>query len=120
MVDKIGVKIKRGTYKRFFRLILEIPGELPKAFASLHQNCPNPFNPTTNIKYGLPVSGRVVIKVYDVIGQEIATLSDGVQEAGYKAVEWIACKYPSGVYMCRMNTYAEVKSVSFLKKLVLV
>jgi hypothetical protein len=61
--------------------------ELPKAYA-LEQNYPNPFNPTTSIKYALPVDALVELKIYDELGQEVATLVNEVQNAGYKTVEW--------------------------------
>ena len=51
-------------------------------------NIPNPFNPATNIKYELLVSGKVEIIIYDIMGRKVRTLYDGVQEAGLKSVLW--------------------------------
>jgi flagellar hook assembly protein FlgD len=60
------------------------------------------------------------MKVYNMLGQEVVTLVDGMQNAGYKSVEWNASQYPSGVYIYRLNAEAEGKVISFVKKLVLV
>lgn len=75
------------------------------AFA-LDQNYPNPFNPSTIIAFQLPVRARVRLKVYDVLGKEVAQLVDETEDAGYKTVEWRAGTAPSGVYFYRieMNT----------------
>ncbi len=81
----------------------EEPGALPKVFA-LGQNYPNPFNPTTVISYQLPVVSNVKLVVYDVLGREVATVMEGVQEPGYKSVEWNANGVASGVYLYRLTT----------------
>jgi len=89
--------------------------ELPKEFA-LHQNYPNPFNPTTKIKYDLPSDSRVTIKIYNLIGQEVAPLIDEEQGAGYKSVEWNAANLASGVYLCRIEaTSVTDPSKTFMK-----
>ncbi len=92
--------------------------ELPKEFA-LHQNYPNPFNPLTIINYQLPIANWVTLKVYNVLGQEVATLVDEMQDAGYKSVEWNANNFSSSVYFYRLTTKSEVKSFVAVKKLLL-
>lgn len=75
---------------------------VPKAFV-LHQNYPNPFNPTTTISYQLPTGGHVTLKVFDVLGREVATLVDEVQVLGFKSVKFNADGFASGVYMYRLQ-----------------
>lgn len=84
---------------------------------SLAQNYPNPFNPATRIDYTLPASGRVTIKVYDILGQEVASLVDGVQEAGFKSVEWDAAAMPSGMYLYRITAggFSQAKKMLLLR-----
>ncbi len=78
-------------------------GELPKDYL-LHQNYPNPFNPVTRISFDLPVRSGVRLTVYNVAGQKVATLVDGVCRAGRHTVEWAAGEAASGVYLYRLET----------------
>jgi photosystem II stability/assembly factor-like uncharacterized protein len=77
-------------------------GGLPDAF-ELNQNYPNPFNPTTVISYQLPSVSHVTLRIYDVLGREIATLVNEKQIAGAHAVDFNAGNFPSGVYFCRIT-----------------
>lgn len=81
----------------------------------LMQNYPNPFNPTTRIQFVLPQSMNVTLKVYDVMGKEIATLLDGKANAGLNTVEFNASNLGSGVYFYKLNA----GSYSSTKKMVL-
>lgn len=80
-----------------------LDGELaPKSFA-LKQNFPNPFNPQTQIEYSIPAAGKVTLKIYDMLGREVATLVDGHAEAGiYKSV-WNAKNFGSGTYFYKLH-----------------
>jgi len=75
---------------------------LPSAFG-LEQNFPNPFNPSTSIRYLLPADSRVVLKVYNLLGQVVATLVNGLQTAGTKEARWDAGSFSSGIYFYRME-----------------
>ncbi|GJQ42273.1 MAG: T9SS type A sorting domain-containing protein [Ignavibacteriota bacterium] len=84
---------------------------------ALEQNYPNPFNPTTTIKYQLPESGNVSIKVYDILGNEVANLVDGYMETGKYEVDFNASSLASGVYIYRLNVndFVNVKKMILLK-----
>ena len=70
---------------------------------SLAQNYPNPFNPTTTIKYTLQFSGRVTLKVYDILGKEVATLVNEEKPAGSYSVVFDAGKLASGIYFYKLQ-----------------
>lgn len=86
---------------------IERSPEVPGAFA-LEQNYPNPFNPSTTIEFGLKRSGHVNVSVFNALGQRVATLADGVEQAGTYRVEWDATGVPSGVYLYQMEVDGEV------------
>lgn len=81
---------------------VEDEGTLPTEFA-LEQNYPNPFNPNTVISYRLPVIGFVTLKVYDVLGNEVATLVNEEKQSGVYVVEFNAAALPSGVYFYQLK-----------------
>lgn len=70
----------------------------------LHQNYPNPFNSATRIDFSLPRSGFVTLKVFNMIGREVATLVNGERSAGHHNVLWEAGELPTGVYFCRLQS----------------
>jgi M6 family metalloprotease-like protein len=74
---------------------------------TVHSNIPNPFNPSTTIHYYLPESGKVRAEVYNVLGQRVATLVDGYQDAGEKYIPWDAETLPSGIYLLRVQAGSE-------------
>ena len=89
---------------------------LPPTTFALNQNYPNPFNPTTAISYKLSALSRVTLKVYDVLGREVATLvNDEVQQAGTHEVRFDASRLPSGVYFYTVR----FGGMSLTKKMVL-
>jgi hypothetical protein len=89
---------------------------VPKSFA-LFQNHPNPFNPVTKIRYQVPVQSEISLRVYNVLGMEVAILADGMINAGTHEAEWDASGFPSGVYFYRLGTgqHTEVKKMILTK-----
>ena len=81
----------------------------------LHQNYPNPFNPATTITYHIPQAAHVTLKVYDVLGSEVATAVDETQEAGFHQSLFSAREHSlaSGVYFYRLSAgaYTETKQM---------
>lgn len=92
------------------------PPGLPATFG-LSQNYPNPFNPSTIIRYQLPIQTHVTLKLYDVLGREVATLVDERQDAGYQTIQWSAADLPSGVYFYRLaaRDFVETRKLVLLK-----
>ena len=81
---------------------MEDDNELPLKYA-ITQNYPNPFNPSTTIKYALPFESLVDITIYNMIGQKIKELNEGIREAGYHNVTWQPKGLSSGVYFYSIN-----------------
>jgi hypothetical protein len=73
---------------------------------ALFQNYPNPFNPSTTINYSVPELSNVVIKVFDILGNEIETLVNDEKPAGIYEITWYADNLPSGIYFYRLQVYA--------------
>ncbi|HOM66186.1 MAG TPA: T9SS type A sorting domain-containing protein [Ignavibacteriales bacterium] len=110
---------KDATEKINKKLLLSIE-QVPETF-KLEQNYPNPFNPVTTIKYQLPVKSNVEIKIYNILGQEIATLINQEQNAGYHTVIFDANQYrgglASGVYFYRIvaGKFVQTKKMLLIK-----
>ena len=83
----------------------------------LSQNYPNPFNPSTKIKYSIPQSSNVIIKVFDVLGNEIETIVNEEKSAGEYEVEFNAVNLPSGIYFYKLHAgnFVETKKMILLK-----
>jgi arabinoxylan arabinofuranohydrolase len=94
----------------------EIKSGLP-AEMELYRNTPNPFNPTTIIRYALPEKHYISIRVYDLLGREIATLIDGIEEAGYYSVPFDGSRLSSGLYFVQLRSanFIETKKMMMLK-----
>jgi len=92
------------------------PNALPASFA-LSQNYPNPFNPSTVISYQLPVTSQISLKVYDVLGREVATLVSERKAAGNYSVTFDASKFSSGVYFYKLQAgnFVQTKKMLLVK-----
>jgi hypothetical protein len=91
-------------------------GLIPEDF-NLHSIYPNPFNPVTNIIYGLPEHVNVQIIVYDLSGMQVETLMNGFQAPGYHSVNWNADNHPSGVYFVKIvaGDYISTRKLMLVK-----
>jgi hypothetical protein len=89
---------------------------------TLHQNSPNPFNPSTRISFDLPASSHVKLDIFNMLGRHVVTLVDGIREAGAYSVTWDGTtstgdKAASGIYFYRLKTdeFTETKKMMMLK-----
>jgi hypothetical protein len=84
---------------------------------SLLQNYPNPFNPVTTIKFDLPTDNFVTLKIYDMLGREVATLVDNKLSAGTHSLNWNASQFSSGIYFYRLTAgdFKDVKRMILIK-----
>ncbi len=82
--------------------VKQISGLIPNNF-SLNQNYPNPFNPETIIKYQLPAGNFVSLKIYNLLGKEVASLVNEKQNVGSYSASWNAANYPSGTYFYKLE-----------------
>jgi len=105
--------------------VIAQPEALPTEFALL-QNFPNPFRQSTVIRYALPEASTVSLKVFNIFGQEVATLASGTMSPGYHSMEWKARDHsdrpvPAGMYFYRMDATG-LKTGTFhqLRKMVLI
>jgi hypothetical protein len=91
-------------------------GNLPERFV-LEQNYPNPFNPSTTIQYALPIRSHVTLTVFNTLGERVATLVQGEEEAGNYEVQFKASNLASGVYFYRLQTgsYVDTKKLLLIR-----
>jgi hypothetical protein len=95
---------------------LTLDQTLPLDFA-LGQNHPNPFNPATQIRYALPQSGQIRLAIYNTLGQQVAQLFNGHQEAGIHVIRWNAENVASGIYYYRLEAdgFSDTRKMMLLK-----
>ena len=115
----VGLKTTTHVWKRALSEITEVrevSSTVPQTF-SLTQNYPNPFNPTTKIRFGIPRSGLTSLKVFDVLGREVATLINESLHAGSYETAFDASRLASGVYLYKVQagTFAETKKMILTK-----
>jgi hypothetical protein len=89
---------------------------IPESFA-LEQNHPNPFNPSTVVGYAVPKSSYITLKVYDLLGRQVAVLFEGMAAPGWYTVNFQGTNLPSGTYLCRLEAggFVQTKKMLLLK-----
>lgn len=100
-----------GLSKLYGPVLVKV--DVPAAFV-LHQNYPNPYNPSTTIKYEVPFTDKITLKVYNLIGQEVATLFEGVKEAGAYEVKFNGSNLASGIYLYSLTSSTFTKNIKML------
>ena len=115
------LKLVAGDIDYVATMTEEILNNIPSVY-SLSQNYPNPFNPITKMNYALPKRSRVIISVYNVLGQEVTTLLNKEQDYGYHTVTWngtdrVGKQVASGVYFARLTAknFSQTKKMLMLK-----
>jgi hypothetical protein len=93
-----------------------VMADVPKKH-SLNQNFPNPFNPSTTIEFALPKTEFVILNVFNVLGQQVASLVSEKLNPGIHKYQWQAENLPSGLYYCRMRAgeYEQVRKMVLLR-----
>jgi len=98
-------------------MVSDVEDEFQPLVFKLDQNYPNPFNPSTTISYQLPTSGQVTLKVYNILGDEVASLINEEKPAGSYEVKFDASQLSSGIYFYKLQTgsFIETKKMMLLK-----
>ena len=110
------------TFSTLFSELITAPASLEETSefiprtASLFQNYPNPFNPVTIINYQLAMSSEVNLSIYNILGEKVATVVSGYQDAGLHSIEWDASDFATGVYFYRL----QAGNFSNIRKMVLI
>ena len=115
--SKLYYRLKQVDFIGSFEYSDIVEVEIAPSVFSLSQNYPNPFNPSTVIKYQLPVNSFVTLKIYDVLGNEVATPVNEEKPAGEYEIEFNACEMGSGVYFytLRAGEFVQSKKMLLLK-----
>lgn len=117
---KYNYRLKQTDYNgnyEYFLLENDVNIKPPRSF-SMGQNYPNPSNPKSKIDYEVPVNGKVTIKLYNLLGQEVINIVNEIKEAGYYTAEFDGANLASGVYFYRIT--ADGSGQSFIKTIKLV
>ncbi|MEI7811356.1 MAG: T9SS type A sorting domain-containing protein, partial [Ignavibacteria bacterium] len=117
--DKSWEDVSRWSYTWIGTKLLDVEKENSASVSSysVSQNYPNPFNPTTNIKYSIAKSGIVSLKIFDVIGKEVAVLVNQYQTAGTYHVQFDASHLSSGIYFYKLQSgdFTSVNKMMLIK-----
>ncbi len=121
-MERSFIFVTRGRYEavatqKILKPVINNKQDSSLRKTKLLQNTPNPFNPTTTIQFHLQKPSYVILKIYNLIGEEIATLVNDELLAGMHDTEWDATKFPSGIYIYRLQAgeFVETKKLVHLK-----
>jgi glycerophosphoryl diester phosphodiesterase len=116
---RLGVTSIITNYPDILRGLVSVdePNEVIPSVFSISQNYPNPFNPVTTISFTVPERGNVTVKVFNTLGQEVATLVNEIKDAGNHNISWNASGLSSGTYFCNImyNNSLYTKKMTLLK-----
>lgn len=118
LTGRIYYRLKQLDFNGDFEYSNEIMVEvLNLTDYQLFQNYPNPFNPSTSIKYSVPARSKIKISLYDIIGNEVSTLFEGIQESGVHDINLTADNLPSGVYFVSMiaENFSKAIKITLMK-----
>jgi len=112
----VGSQIAVGEFSIGVVSADEPNNDIPNSYA-IEQNFPNPFNPTTTIRYSIPENGLVILKIYNAIGKEMDVLQNEIKQAGNYEIKYDGSKLPSGVYFYQLKSgsFVETKKMILLK-----
>ncbi|MEO8233151.1 MAG: T9SS type A sorting domain-containing protein [Ignavibacteriota bacterium] len=113
IVATLGSEMYLDDIELSMDIVSDVEDEFQPLTFQLEQNYPNPFNPSTTIRYAIPNESKVSITVFNSLGQEVATLVNDIQTAGYHEVKFNAYKLSSGVYYYRINAISSIDSKEF-------
>jgi len=116
--DEFTEVSSRDTFQVVYRSTsTEVEPEVRAMAFRLHQNFPNPFNPSTTISFAIGRAAFVRLKVYDVLGKEVATLVNETKQAGTYDVQWNASNLPSGVYFYQLQAgeFSDMKKMALIR-----
>ncbi|MBK8380523.1 MAG: DUF1028 domain-containing protein [Ignavibacteria bacterium] len=102
-VNKDPIDSLQVLYNNFLTSVKNVSAEIPTGIF-LGQNYPNPFNPVTNLEFGISKRGFVSLKIYDMLGKEVASLVSESLNAGTYEITWLAGNAPSGIYYYTLTT----------------
>jgi 5'-nucleotidase / UDP-sugar diphosphatase len=112
LVPKVEGRVRANNNPRRYKDSQELADGI-----SLSQNYPNPFNPSTTISYSITAPSRVVVSIYNILGQKMVDLVNEEKSAGNYQVQWNASNFPSGIYLYKLQAgnYTQVKRLLLLK-----
>ncbi len=115
-INTYGIGVYRRSLSQITSIDEKITGSFPESFV-LEQNYPNPFNPSTKINWQSPIAGHQTLKIYDVLGNEVATLVDEEKPAGRYEIDFNASQLSSGVYFYKFlsGTFISTKKMILMK-----